>query len=179
MVSLILGHYTVYAQDSPIAKSNLLLGGDFSLDNTKYSNGWNTTLGLSASGLYFVSQGLAIGGSFHTTKILFSDVPYFFGGIGPSVEYYFSPLNSDGTSKGNIHPVVGIKGTFNIFNAAGSRSSNDIILDTIAGIVHMVTSILGIDNRVYYTYKRTDFRNSNLFTQHSFGIRSGMVFFIY
>ena len=97
------------AQESPVDKGSMMIGGVVFIDNFSgdmYGNDAMTIIEILPSLGYFISPGLLIGADFTFTSMSQGGDSDTFYGIGPMVRYYFGAKKDRSEIKGAMFPYL-------------------------------------------------------------------------
>lgn len=149
VVSIVLLTAVLHAAPdySGATKGSVMLGGTFSVRNTAGApSDWVSNFAeANPYALYFVTQGLGLGGGLNFGLWEHDGLLTEFG-LGPKVEYYF------GQSQARSHPYFGLGICFRSRGAVG-RSWSGAGIDGSVGIAHMVDDRVATLLRVGYLWE--------------------------
>lgn len=164
-----------FAQPAALSGGSVLLGGQasFSVDSDSETDENATSLTLLPSVQYFVSPGLALGGTLrltHTSEDDFSSTSY---GAGPAISYYF-------VQDGGVHPFVRASVQALRFSSGVDTNESDTNIfgfGGAAGILFLLTDGVGIDAAFYYD--RLEYGGDSDFNTSSLGLALGVSAFAF
>lgn len=176
---LLLVPLGVSAQEGPISKGSKVVGGSASfasLGGDLYENGDGdrlTSLALSPAALFFVSDGLALGGTLTVERESQGDFDATTLGLGPTVAYYFGEADSDS------YPFL--SGTVSYANLSTSGvDASGFGFNATAGIVFMLSRTVGLTAAATYRIENLEVDQANdSFGGNTFAIALGIDAFLY
>jgi hypothetical protein len=158
-IALILSCGLSFAQNSPISKGSMMASGELSLFTTsKYCtmpNGEWDTLGkdvtmtviqLYPSLSYFITNGLALGGTIEFGRMSWSGESFSYSysrsnrifGIGPRIGYYFNLKSDTSRIKGSVYPFLNSELLYSMNKTHAEYSyysgTNHVYDDTASGL---------------------------------------------
>lgn len=172
------------AQGSPIGKGSWIISGSAGA-NSQHIQGNDqtvTTISLAPSALYFVSPGLAIGGSASVGYFNSSSNSSKSFGIGPSIRYYF------GDQAAKTFPFVSatIAPTWTSTDpknsSVSSTSGHNTLAEGTVGVTHLLVPHVGITGEAYYDHLSFDADVGPIHasqSSYSIGVRFGLTAFVY
>jgi hypothetical protein len=172
------------AQSSPIGKGSWIIGGSAGINSQHVSGNDQsvTSVSLAPSALYFVSPGLALGGS---VILGYSDNPQVSSksfGVGPSVRYYFGDKAAKTLPflSATVEPVWQSNDPKS--STGQSTSSTNLLIEGTVGLTHLVASHVGITGEAYYDHLEFSSDRGDIHVDQSsyaFGLRFGITAFVF
>jgi hypothetical protein len=166
---------TAAAQTPALARGSILLDGSAGFTVTDAGGDDNfTTFSLAPSALFFLSDGLALGGSVNLTISSVGDNTSTSYGIGPALSYYF-------VQDGSMHPFV--EGSVRYARSSTEVAGQDLDFDEFgfrlgAGLLFLLSDAVGVDAGLFFD--RTEGDNGLLEqTLTTFGLAIGVSAFVF
>jgi hypothetical protein len=180
IVCLVLMAVAAFSQTFPTDKGSLIVGGSVSFTSSSgdlYENPQgkgSTEISLAPFADYFVSPGLAVGGSVIFYKESQGDNSQTTIGLGPEVRYFFGGNVKPKMIKGKNYPyAIGSflwentkhKSTMYAKTSVPSGSPNFEYKTTFtsislgAGILHMLTGSVGVSAQVTYNMDKSKYED--------------------
>ena len=172
------------AQGSPTGKGSWIISGNAGLSSQKVdgADATTTSINIAPSGLYFVSPGVAVGGTVSFGYLTNPSVSSTSFGVGPTIRYYF------GDRTGKTLPFVSarVAPTWTSNDPKNSTSesttSTGLEVEGTIGFTHLLVPHVGITGEAYYTYLDFSSDRGSLHATQSasaFGLRFGVTAFVF
>ena len=154
----------------PVQRGSVSLGGTAGLSSQ--STGGDdriTVLALAPSALYFVADGLGIGGTVSYQGVHDGDEWGHFLGLGPRVAYYL------GGPESRVYPYA----QAGLFYTTSDQDIQSLGGDVAAGALVMLSRAVGLNAEAYYETQSVSFGGFQDQDRNAFGLRAGITAFVY
>ena len=154
----------------PVQKGNVSLGGTASFSSSQFEDSDRlTTLTLSPSALFFVADGLAVGGNASFIRASSDGDSSSSFGIGPRIAYYF------GGPASSVYPFVSAGVAYTSLNENLSALGGEVA----GGAVFMLSRSVGLSGEAYFQAQSYSFDGlDESLSGNEFGFRGGIVAFL-
>jgi hypothetical protein len=169
--------HSLAAQDGyATGRGSMIIGGSANFTSSQSGdNGRLTTFGLQPSVQYFVSRGLALGGSVSFDRSWAGDQSLTSYGLGPVVSCYFPDPNN------RLYPFLSLRAGYlrSAFRNPGEeRDGSGTSARAAGGVLYMLSASVGINSELFYQSVSQSEEGQTL-DSNAFGLAVGITAFIF
>lgn len=175
LVFLLVGTITAQAQSYATDRGSFVLGGAVNVSSENVpavgeEDGRYTSILVNPRVEYFVSSGLAIGGTANLWHTRFDGDGETAYGVGPRVSYFF------GRGERTLYPYLSTETSYAAFRG-GDRGS--LSYAGSAGLLYMLTRAVGLNSAVFYQVQTWTGDDADDPSVHTMGLAVGISAFVF